>query len=90
MYLNDLHNIKCSANKSEDVQCSYYWVHEIGGAMIENPYAILPVENMNAPGVYTCIAKCHLGKNECIIRAMEFEVIHQSTNTGLNIGQGFI
>ena len=90
MYSNDLHNIKCSANKSEDVQCSYYWVHEIGGANVRNPYAILPVENMNSPGVYTCIAKCHLGKNECIIRAMEFEVIHQSTNTCLNIGQGFI
>ena len=86
MHSNDLHNIKCSANKSANVQCSYYWVHEIAGAMVENPYAILPVENMNAPGVYNCIAKCHLGNNECIIKAMEFEVIHQSTNTGLIIG----
>ena len=72
MHSDDLHNIKCSANKSEDVQCSYYWVHEIAGAMVENRYAILPVENKY--GMYTCIGKCHLGKSECIIKAMEFEV----------------
>ena len=77
MYSNDLHNIKCSANKSANVQCSYYWVHEIAGAMVENPYAILPVEHMNSPGNYICIAKCHLGKNDCIIKAMEFEVLQR-------------
>ena len=87
MYSNDLHNIKCSANKSENVQCSYYWVHEIAGAMVENPYAILPVENMNSHGNYTCIAKCHLGKHkECIIKAMELEVIQEVRLSGLNIG----
>ena len=87
---NDLHNIKCSANKSANVQCSYYWVHEIAGAMVENPYAILPVENMNSPGNYTCIAKCHLRKHkECIIKAMDLEVFQdvlESNLSGLNIG----
>ena len=90
MHSNDLHNIKCSANKSANVQCSYYWVHEIAGAMVENPYAILPVENMNSPGNYTCIAKCHLGKHkECIIKAMELEVFQEMLElrwSGLNIG----
>ena len=90
MHSNDLHNIKCSANKSANVQCSYYWVHEIAGAMVENPYAILPVENMNSPGVYVCIAKCHLGKHkECNIKAMDLEVIQdvlEPNLSGLNIG----
>ena len=87
MYSNDLCLIKCSANKSANVQCSYYWVHEIAGAMVENPYSILPVENMNSPGNYTCIAKCHLGKHkECIIKAMELEVIQEVRLSGLNIG----
>ena len=85
MHSNDLHNIKCSANKSANVQCSYYWVHEIAGAMVENPYAILPVENMNSPGNYTCIAKCHLGKHkECIIKAMEFESIQDTLEAHLS------
>ena len=90
MHSNDLHNIKCSANKSANVQCSYYWIHEIAGAMVQNPHAILPVENMNSPGNYTCIAKCYLGKrNECIIKAMELEVFQEVLElrlSGLNIG----
>ena len=45
--------------------------------MIENPYAILPVENMNSPGIFTCIAECHLGKNKCVIKAMEIEVLQR-------------
>ena len=60
--------------------------------MVENPHAILPVENMNSPGMYTCIAKCQLGKHkECIIKAMEVEVIRGSKEeshlSNLNIGQ---
>ena len=44
--------------------------------MVENPYAILPIEHMNSPGIYTCLAKCHLGvQKECIIKAMEVEII---------------
>ena len=91
MHSDNLHNIKCSANKSENVQCSYYWVYEIAGALAQNPHKILPVENMNSPGNYTCIAECQLGEHkECIILAMEFEVIRVvlvSSLSGLKIGR---
>ena len=55
--------------------------------MVENPYAILPVENMNSPGIYTCLAKCHLGvQKECIIKAMEVEIILGSHSINWVIG----
>ena len=56
--------------------------------MVETPYPILPVEHMCSLGLYTCVAKCLLGNNkECIIRAMEVEVVQGSHLSSLNIGQ---
>ena len=47
--------------------------------MIEHSQAILGVENMLLPGIYTCVATCHLKYlNECIIKAMEVEIIQES------------
>ena len=58
--------------------------------MVETPYVVLPVENMNSPGIYTCIAKCHLGHyKECIIIANEVEVVEGSQLSGLMIGKCF-
>ena len=58
--------------------------------MVETPYPILPVEHMNSPGIYTCLAKCHLGNNkECIIKALEVKVVQGSQMSGLMIGQCF-
>ena len=58
--------------------------------MVQNSHAILPVENINSPGNYTCIAKCHLRKHkECIIKAMDLEVFQdviESNLSGLHIG----
>ena len=79
--------MKCSANKSENVQCSYYLVHEISGSIVDYPLDLVTVQNINSPGNYTCIAKCLVGEHkDCIIKAMEFEVVQESCLPNLNIG----
>lgn len=77
----------CTANKSANVQCLYYWVHETPGTILDNQF--LPVENMKSPGIYTCFAKCQLAshKDDCFIKAMEFKIVEGSQMRGLMIGQ---
>ena len=75
--LNDINDIICYVEKTDNFACSYFWKFESvdGNTSIINN-SILTRNDIQSPGLYTCTAICQFGTSkECNITAIELSII---------------